>query len=175
MKEKIEVLFSAEQIENRLLEMAREIAKSAPPDLLVVAILKGSFVFAADLIRAMYHGNLAPQVEFITLASYGAGKVGGEVKIIKDIDTDVKGRHVLIIDDILESGNTLLFANQLMQKRGAKKVESAVLLKKEIGSVSKIESQYIGFQCPNYFVVGYGMDVGYKLRELPFVGYVKDG
>ena len=170
----IDTLFSAKEIENRLATMANDIAESASNDLLVVAILKGSFVFAADLIRAMYYANLAPQVEFITLSSYGAGTKGGDVKIAKDIDTDVNGRHILIIDDILESGNTLAFAKNLMIKRGAKKVETAVLLNKETDETPKIQAEYVGFECPNYFVVGYGMDVGYKLRELPFVGVVNN-
>lgn len=170
----IDTLFSAKEIENRLATMANDIAESASNDLLVVAILKGSFVFAADLIRAMYYANLAPQVEFITLSSYGAGTKGGDVKIAKDIDTDVNGRHILIIDDILESGNTLAFAKNLMIERGAKKVETAVLLNKETDETPKIQAEYVGFECPNYFVVGYGMDVGYKLRELPFVGVVNN-
>ena len=173
-RQDIKTLFSAKDIENRLAEMALEITKVAEPELLVVAILKGSFVFAADLIRAMYHAGLDPQVEFIMLSSYGVGKTSGDVKITKDIDTDVENRHVLIIDDILESGNTLAFAKNLMIKRKAKKVETAVLLNKIIDEKPKINAEYVGFECPDYFVVGYGMDVGYKLRELPFVGVVKE-
>ena len=103
----IEPLFTAEQIRQRNLELAQDIIKGPCDDLLVISVLKGSFIFAADLIRALHDVGLAPEVEFITLSSYGTGTVSQGVKIIKDIDSDVKGRNILLIDDILESGRTL--------------------------------------------------------------------
>ena len=123
---KIEVLFSASTIAMRNLELAKEIAGRDYHDLLVISILKGSFVFAADLIRAMHDAGLAPEVEFITISSYGAGTVSGEVKVLRDIDNVVEGRDVLLIDDILESGKTLKFTRELMLSRGAKSVSTAV-------------------------------------------------
>ena len=130
------------------------------------------FIFAADLIRALHDVGLAPEVEFITLSSYGTGTVSQGVKIIKDIDSDVKGRNILLIDDILESGRTLLFAKELMFERGAANVTIAVLLDKKVKRKEVFEADYVGFECPDYFVVGYGMDVAYAFRELPFVGVV---
>ncbi len=168
----IDVLFSDKEIEQKIERIANEIAASPKNDLLVVAILKGSFIFAADLVRALYRAGLAPEVEFITLSSYGTGTTGKEVKIIKDIDSDVTGRDVLLIDDILESGNTLRFARDLMYERGAKDVGLAVLLDKESKRKGELVADYVGFVCPDYFVVGYGMDVAYAFRELPYVGIV---
>lgn len=168
----IEPLFTAEQIAARNDEMAEQIAAGPVNDLLVIAILKGSFIFAADLIRSLHHTGLAPEVEFITLSSYGAGTESMGVRIVKDIDSDVSGRDVLLIDDILESGRTLLFAKELLFERGARNVTIAVLLDKSVKRKEKLEADYVGFECPDYFVVGYGMDVAYAFRELPFVGVV---
>ena len=104
---KIETLYTPEQIAQRNAEMAEQIKVGPTKDLLVISILKGSFIFAADLIRAMHATGLAPEVEFITLSSYGKGTTSQGVKIVKDIDSDVHGRDILLIDDILESGRTL--------------------------------------------------------------------
>ncbi|CZT36277.1 hypoxanthine phosphoribosyltransferase [Rhizobium sp. 9140] len=168
----IETLFSPDVIATRNTEMAAEIVKGRNDDLLVISVLKGSFIFAADLIRAMHHAGLAPEVEFITLSSYGTGTVSRGVKIIKDIDSDPRDRDVLLIDDILESGRTLRFARDLMLERGAKSVSIAVLLDKKVKREVDFEADFVGFECPDYFVVGYGMDVAYAFRELPFVGVV---
>lgn len=170
---RISTLFSAEQIAERNLAMAAQMRGRIHKDLLVIAILKGSFIFAADLIRAMHAQGIAPEVEFITLSSYGKGTESGGVKILRDIDSSVEGRDVLLIDDILESGNTLEFARDLMLERGARNVEIAVLLDKHSRRKAKVTANYTGFECPDHFVVGYGMDVGYAFRELPFVGVVE--
>ncbi|MBU2486685.1 MAG: hypoxanthine phosphoribosyltransferase [Alphaproteobacteria bacterium] len=169
----IEPLFTPEMIAARNRAMAAEIAASPKKDLLVISILKGSFIFAADLIRALHDAGLEPEVEFITLSSYGRGTTSQGVKIIKDIDSDVRGRDVLLIDDILESGRTLRFARDLMYERGANDVDIAVLLDKRSRREGSLDADYVGFECPDYFVVGYGMDVAYAFRELPFVGVVK--
>ncbi|MGF6173880.1 MAG: hypoxanthine phosphoribosyltransferase [Ensifer adhaerens] len=168
----IEPLYTAETIAARNNELADMIVTGPHKDLLVIAVLKGSFIFAADLIRAMHNTGLAPEVEFITLSSYGLGTVSQGVKIIKDIDSDVHGRDVLLIDDILESGRTLRFAKELMYERGARNVTIAVLLDKRVKRKVELEADYVGFECPDHFVVGYGMDVAYAFRELPFVGVV---
>ncbi len=169
----IEVLFAASAIARRNLELAKEIAEKAGDGLLVISVLKGSFIFAADLIRAMHDAGAEPDVEFIMISSYGAGTTSGEIKLIRDIDSDVKGRNLLLVDDILESGKTLKFARELMLSRGAASVSIAVLLDKRMRRTSDIEPDYVGFDCPDYFVVGYGMDVGHAFRELPYVGVVK--
>ncbi|MCO5161765.1 MAG: hypoxanthine phosphoribosyltransferase [Mesorhizobium sp.] len=169
----IEVLFSASAIARRNLELAKEIAAHEYHDLLVISVLKGSFIFAADLIRAMHDAGLSPEVEFIFISSYGAGKTSGEVRVLRDIDNDVAGRDVLLIDDILESGKTLSFARNLMLGRGARSCSIAVLLDKRMRRQTELDADYVGFDCPDHFVVGYGMDVAHAFRELPFVGIVK--
>lgn len=169
----IEVLFSASTIARRNLELAKAIAEREYKDLLVISILKGSFVFAADLIRAMHDTGLSPEVEFIFISSYGTGTTSGEVRVLRDIDNEVAGRDVLLVDDILESGKTLTFTRDLMLARGAKSVSIAVLLDKHTKRQTELDADFVGFECPDYFVVGYGMDVAHAFRELPFVGVVK--
>lgn len=172
---RIRVHYDAATIAARNAEMAREIASAGYRDLLVVSILKGSFVFAADLIRALHDAGLSPEVEFLSLSSYGTGTTStGEVRVVRDIETDVAGRDVLLIDDILESGRTIAFARKLMLERGARRVGVAVLLEKPGKRATKIEADHVGFVCPDLFVVGYGMDVAHAFRELPFVGVVED-
>ncbi len=170
---RISTLYSAEQIAERNADMAAQMQGKEYNDLLVIAVLKGSFIFAADLIRAMYASGIAPEVEFITLSSYGKGTEAGKVQILRDIDSNVTDRDVLLIDDILESGNTLQFAKELMEQRGARNVEIAVLLDKHSKRKAQVTPNYVGFECPDHFVVGYGMDVAYAFRELPFVGVVE--
>ncbi|MBS3647996.1 hypoxanthine phosphoribosyltransferase [Pseudaminobacter sp. 19-2017] len=169
----IEVLFSASTIARRNLELAKEIAAHDYHDLLVISVLKGSFIFAADLIRAMHDVGLSPEVEFIFISSYGAGTTSGQVRVLRDIDNEVNGRDVLLIDDILESGKTLQFTKELMMSRGARSCSIAVLLDKRMRRQTTLEADFVGFECPDYFVVGYGMDVAHAFRELPFVGVVK--
>ncbi len=169
----IEVLYSASAIARRNLELAKEVAGRDYNDLLVVSVLKGSFIFAADLIRAMHDAGISPEVEFIMISSYGAGTTSGDINVLRDIDNDVRGRDILLVDDILESGKTLNFTRELMLSRGAKSVSIAVLLDKRSRRQASLEADFVGFECPDYFVVGYGMDVSHAFRELPFVGVVK--
>lgn len=170
---RIGVLFSEAEIAARIKAVARDIAAHKPHRLLVVPILKGSFVFAADLIRAMHHAGLSPEVDFMILASYRtATKSSGQVDVLRDIEQDVKGRDVLLIDDILESGRTLAFAKDLIAARGARSVQTAVLLNKPGHLAANIRADHQGFECPDKFVVGYGMDMAHQFRELPFVGHV---
>lgn len=170
----IRVLFSPETIAERNGELAVEIAADAGSNLLVIAILKGSFVFAADLLRALYSAGLSPEVEFMSLSSYGAGtESSGQVSVLRDVDTEVAGRTVVLIDDILESGRTLAFAKDLLAARGAASVYTCVLLDKKGRRAANIEADFVGFDCPDLFVVGYGMDVAHAFRELPFVGVIE--
>ena len=175
MTQAIRVLFDTDAIAERTAAVAQAVAEDRPHELLVVAILKGSFMFAADLLRAMHHVGLAPQVEFIHLSSYGAAQQSsGTVKVLRDIDSDVDGRDVLLVDDILESGRTLAFAKSLLLGRGARRVMMiCVMLDKPGKRAVAIEADFKGFDCPDVFVVGYGMDAGHSHRELPFVGVVE--
>ncbi len=171
----IETLFSARQIRERNKELARDIAACHDKNLLIIPILKGSFVFAADLVRELHANGLSPQVDFLFLASYHDGTTSsGTVDILRDIETDVAGRDVLLLDDILESGRTLQFALDLLQKRGAASVRSCVFLDKDVPRARHIEfeADYHGFKCPDLFVIGYGMDLAQRYRELPFVGHI---
>jgi hypoxanthine phosphoribosyltransferase len=170
---RIDVLFSEPEIRARINELAGEIAARNPHRLLVVPVLKGSFIFAADLIRAMHHAGLSPEVDFMILASYREGtRSSGKVDVLRDIEAAVKDRDVLLVDDILESGRTLAFAKDLLAARGARHVMSCVLLDKPGHLAANIKSDFKGFDCPDRFVVGYGMDMAHQFRELPFVGHV---
>ena len=170
---RVRVLFDEASIARRNQEMAQAIAAADPKDLLVVAVLKGSFMFAADLIRALHRVGLAPQVEFVHLSSYRAAtSSSGKVEILRDVESAVRGRDVLLLDDILESGRTLVFAKDLLMARGARRVMSAVLLEKPGKRAVAIKADFVGFACPDVFVVGYGMDIAHSYRQLPFVGFV---
>ena len=170
---RVRILFDEETIARRNDEIAHAIAAAELRDLLVVAVLKGSFMFAADLLRGLHRVGLAPQVEFLHLSSYRAATVSsGRVAILRDVESEVRGRDVLLIDDILESGRTLAYAKDLLAARGAKSVATAVLLEKPGHLAADIEADHRGFLCPDKFVVGYGMDMAHQFRELPFVGHV---
>ncbi|ESR23902.1 Hypoxanthine-guanine phosphoribosyltransferase [Lutibaculum baratangense AMV1] len=169
------MLYSCEDIAARNAAIAREIAGLDLSNLLIVAILKGSFVFASDLLRALYEAGVSPEVDFMSLSSYGAGTTSrGQVTILRDVEMDMHGRSVILVDDILESGRTLAFAKDLMVARGARSVHSCVLLDKPGHRSADIEADFVGFECPDLFVVGYGMDVAHAFRELPFVGIVEE-
>lgn len=173
-KAEIDVLFSADQIQSRVDELANEITNSIGKEFLLIAILKGSFVFSADLIRSLHKSGAAPQIDFLTLSSYGhATKSSGHVEIKKDIDEIVKNKTILLVDDILESGRTLAFARNLLTDRGASSVDLCVFLNKPGKRNVEIESNFVGFTCPDKFVVGYGLDYANYFRELPFVGSLR--
>jgi len=171
---RVKILFDENAIARRTDALAREIAARNPKDLLVVAVLRGSFMFAADLIRALHRAGMEPQVEFVHLSSYREGMTSsGQVTILKDIDSTVAGRDVLLVDDILESGRTLAFAKDLLAARGAASVMVCVMLEKPGKRAVQINADFVGFECPDLFVVGYGMDVAHSFRQLPFIGVVE--
>jgi hypoxanthine phosphoribosyltransferase len=164
-------LYSSAEIANRLNVLASDIAGRMPRDFVLVAILKGSFVFAADLVRALVQVNTNPDVEFMILSSYGEGlKTSGNVKLLRDTEISVENRHVLLVDDILDSGRTLEFARAHVLARGAKTAKVCVLLEKAEGQGrQRCEADFVGFACPDAFVVGYGMDHAHKFRGLPHI------
>ena len=167
----IKVIFAAAQIAEKIDWLAGSIASAGMDNLLVIAVLKGSFVFAADLIRALHAAGISPEVDFISLSSYRKStKSTGKVEILRDVESDVRGRNVLLVDDILESGRTLAFAKDLMVAREAKRVLTCVLLDKRVERAADVEADFSAFECPDVFVIGYGMDIGHRYRELPFVG-----
>jgi hypoxanthine phosphoribosyltransferase len=166
-------LYSEETIARRIEELAQEIAALELDDLIIVAVLKGSFIFAADLIRALHRHGLEPEIDFMFLASYGTGThSSGEVEVLREVESKLEGRDVVIVDDILDSGRTLAFAKAFLEARGAGSVRTCVLLDKQVPRTAAIVPDFTGFRCPPVFVVGYGMDLAHRYRELPFIGQV---
>ncbi|MCW2314686.1 hypoxanthine phosphoribosyltransferase [Rhodoblastus acidophilus] len=167
----LDILFSEAEIAARVEAMGYEIAEAVSQRLLAVPIMTGAFIFAADLLRALYRAGVEPEVDFFQVGSYGNGTTSsGTVQLLRDIQADVTGRDVLLIDDILESGRTLTYARNVLIDRGARRVLIAVALEKPNKLAVEIAADYVGFQCPDRFVLGYGMDYAGKYRELPFIG-----
>lgn len=169
----IEVVFSAADIARRIDSLSSEIAAARPEPLLVLALLTGSFVFAADLIRGLERAGLHPEIDFISLSSYKSSTQSqGRIEVLRDLAVDVSGRNILIVDDILDTGRTLAFARDLVVARGAARIMTCVLLDKKARRTIGIDADFRAFDCPDEFVVGYGMDYAHRYRELPFVGRI---
>ena len=166
-----DVLFSAEQIQDRVRAMARMIA-SAPlvPDV-AMPVLVGGFVFAADLIRALAWEGVAMDVEMIWLRSYGDKRVASAISMIAGPSEQIAGRHVLVIDGVLDAGRTIAKAVSLIQAAGAASVQVAAMLDKQRGD-AVAKADYVGFPVGNDFVIGYGMDDAGRYRGLPYIGKV---
>lgn len=165
-------LYSREEIDIKTKELGQQITKDyADKNPLVIGILKGAIPFMADLIREM---DMQLEMDFMDVSSYGEALVSsGEVKIIKDLDTNVAGRDLLIVEDIIDSGQTLKYLVELFKYRQAKSVKIVTLLDKPEGRVVDIYPDYSGFNVPNEFVVGFGLDYKENYRNLPFVGVLK--
>ena len=163
------ILITREEIQNRCSELGKELTeiyKEKNP--LVVGVLKGAVPFMADIVREM---DCHLELDFMDVSSYGNATISsGEVKILKDLDTNVEGRDMLIVEDIIDSGRTLAYLVDLFKYRKAKSVKIVTLLDKPEGRVVKID---IGFDVPNEFVVGYGLDYAEQYRNLPYVGVLK--
>ena len=171
----VSIRFSAAEIAARVDAMAKELAAQLPADTLVVSVLKGSFVFAADLIRALSLTGADWSMDFLTLSSYGTGtQTTGSVKVVRDIVDDVRGRDVLLVDDILESGYTLSFAKEMMMKEhGAHRVWICTLLDKPHKRRTELKPDFTGFEAGDEFLVGYGLDWAHRFRGLPYIGVVE--
>lgn len=162
-------LFSADQIRARVSALAAELARHYGQDeFMAIALLKGSFVFAADLIRALAAHQARPVVDFIVLSSYGTGtSSSGTVALRHELSLPVAGQRVLLIDDILDTGRTLQAACRILAERGAAEVRTCVLLDKPSRRVVPVSADYAGFEVGNLFVVGYGLDYNNRYRHLP--------
>ena len=173
---KFNVLINEKDIATRVKELVKEIAKdSKGKDLFVIGILKGSFVFLSDLLRLLYIHKIHPSLDFITVESYGSGKISsGNLKMLRDITTDIENKWVLIVDDILDTGRTLAFAKDYFQKKNPASVKTCVFLDKPDKRVNNFKADYVGFEIPDKFVVGYGMDYDNLFRELPYVAVLLD-
>ncbi|MFP3713306.1 hypoxanthine phosphoribosyltransferase [Isoptericola variabilis] len=163
-----EILLTEEQIGTKLDEMAAQIdADYAGKDLLLVGVLKGAVMVMADLARRLHHPM---QMDWMAVSSYGSGtKSSGVVRILKDLDADLTGRHVLIVEDIIDSGLTLSWLVANLRSRGPASVEIAAMLRKPDAAKVEVDVRYVGYDIPNEFVVGYGLDYAEKYRNLPFV------
>jgi len=172
----IKPLYSEEAIALRVDQLASDIAARRLDDLMVVAVLKGSFIFAADLIRALHRHGLKPEIDFVYLASYDGERTSrGAVRVLRDVESDIRGRNVVIVDDIFDSGRTLAFAKASLETRGAARVLTCVLVDKQVPRAAGIVPDFVGFTCPPVFVVGYGLDYRNRYRELPFIGELAEG
>lgn len=167
-----EVLFSEQQLADKVAELGERIsADYADKNPLVVSVLKGSYVFMADLTRKI---TIPCNVDFMAVSSYGAGtKTTGEVQIIKDIGSKIDGRHLIIVEDILDSGVTLSFLMKILKARGAASIRLCTLLSKPERRKVDVPVDYLGFEIPDAFVVGYGLDYAEKYRNLPYIGILK--
>lgn len=167
-----EILVTAEQLDQRLNEMAAQIdADYQGKEILIVGVLRGAVMVMADLSRKL-HTPL--EMDWMAVSSYGSGtKSSGVVRILKDLDHDVNGRDVLIVEDIIDSGLTLAWLKTNLESRGAKSVKIATALRKPEALKVDVKVSYVGFDIPDEFVVGYGLDYAEKYRNLPFVGTLK--
>jgi hypoxanthine phosphoribosyltransferase len=163
------VVASEEQLQTRLKEIARQIESDyKDQDLLLIGVLKGAVMAMADLSR---HINRHLEMDWMAVSSYGSGtKSSGVVRILKDLDKDITGRNVLIVEDIVDTGLTLDWLRTNLESRGANSVEIMTVLRKPESAVVKVDVKYVGFDIPKDFVIGYGLDFDEKYRNLPFIG-----
>ena len=166
------VLFSEEALRQRVSELAAQIDRDyAGKEPLLISILRGSFVFMADLVRSI---TLPCTVDFMAVSSYGSGTVSsGQVKIVKDLSEPIEGKDILVVEDILDSGNTLSYLFKLLDARHPASIRLCTLLDKPERRTKPVAVQYTGFTIPDEFVVGYGLDYDEKYRNLPYIGVLK--
>jgi hypoxanthine phosphoribosyltransferase len=168
------VLISSEQIQSRVREMAEQIESDYPEGpIYMVSILKGSFIFVADLARALKRNTV--RIEFLGISSYGTQKTtSGQVKVTRDLDANIEGQNVLIVEDIIDSGVTLSYLTRLLEQRKPKSLAIATLLDKPERRIRPVDVKYIGFQIPDEFVVGYGLDYAEDYRNLSDIRTIED-
>lgn len=173
MKHYVEVMISEAEIKSRVAALGQQITehyRDSGSEMVLVGLLRGSFMFMADLCRAI---DVPHEVDFMTASSYGNGTSSTrDVKILKDLDEDIRGKDVLIVEDIIDSGNTLSKVRELFNLRGPKSVAICTLLDKPSRREVDVPVEYVGFAIPDEFVVGYGIDYAQRYRHLPYVGKV---
>ncbi|MBR3265067.1 MAG: hypoxanthine phosphoribosyltransferase [Erysipelotrichaceae bacterium] len=167
-----EVLISQDEITQRCKELGEEISRDYKYTVpIIVGLLKGSVPFMAELIKYI---TIDVELEFMAVSSYSGTESMGDVRILKDLDRSIKDRDVLVVEDIVDTGNTLLKVKDLLYSKGASSVEVVSLLDKPSRRTVEIEAKYVGFTIPNEFVIGFGLDFNQKYRNLPFVGILKE-
>ncbi|HKR00131.1 MAG TPA: hypoxanthine phosphoribosyltransferase [Pyrinomonadaceae bacterium] len=169
----LEPLFSAEQIQERIRVLGAEIARDYEgKNPLLIGVLKGACIFISDLLRAI---DLKLGIEFMAISSYGMStRTSGEVRIVKDLDVGIEGRDILVVEDIVDTGLTLSYLLSNLKSRGATSVKLVALLDKHERREREVEINYLGFQIPDAFVVGYGLDFAERYRNLPYIAVLKD-
>ena len=166
------ILFSQEEIEAKSAQLAEQLKVDyADKKPILLGLLKGSAMFMADLMKTL---DIDLQIDFMGISSYDGAVSTGDVKIVKDLDLSVRGRHVLIAEDIVDTGRTLEKVIELLRNRGAASVEMVTLLDKPESRIAPIAAKYVGFTIPKSFVVGYGLDYNEKYRNLPYIGILKE-
>jgi hypoxanthine phosphoribosyltransferase len=166
-----EILISEQQIQTRVAEMAAEIRRDFPEDVHLIAVLKGAFIFLSDLVR---HIPGKVSLDFMATSSYAKGTTtSGEVKLVKDLDLTLDGRHVIIVEDIVDSGLTLHYLHEILRARNPRTLRTACLLSKPSRRRVQVPVEYIGFTIEDRFVVGYGLDYEEQHRNLPYIGVVE--
>lgn len=166
----IKTLLTREEVEKRIKELAKEIEKDyCGKDLLVIGLLKGSIMFMSDLIKEM---DLPVMIDFMNVSSYSGTTSTGVINVLKDTDISVKDKDVLIVEDIIDTGLTLSHVKKLLEDRGAKSLKICTLLDKPSRRTVEMKGDYVGFEIPDEFVVGYGLDYDQHHRNLPYVGIV---
>jgi len=167
----VEILLSQEQIQKRVAELASEIRHDFPGDLHLVAVLKGAFIFLSDLVR---HMSGPVSLDFMALSSYAKGTTSsGEVRLLKDLDTTLDGKNVVIIEDIVDTGLTLMYLQDILRARNPKVLRSACLLSKPSRRQVDVKIEYVGFTIEDRFVVGYGLDYAEQYRNLRHIAVVE--
>ena len=168
-----EVLISREQLADKVAELGAKISEDYEGEsLFLIGILKGSVPFMADLMRAI---SLDVEMDFMSVSSYGSGtKTSGVVRILKDLDSDIAGKNVLIVEDIIDSGLTLAYLKEYLTKRNPKSVKIVTMLSKPARRKADIEADYTGFVVDDKFIVGYGLDIDQKYRNLPYISWIKE-
>ena len=167
-----ETLFSEAQLKARVAEIARQIEQDYEgKEIMLISVLRGSFIFMADLCRAI---RLPCTLDFMAVSSYGKGTTSsGQVQITKDLSEDISGRHIIVVEDILDSGNTLSYLLKILENRHPASIRLCTLLDKPERRVKPVKVHYSGFTIPDAFVVGYGLDYAEKYRNLPYIGVLK--
>jgi hypoxanthine phosphoribosyltransferase len=169
----LRTLFGEVQIAARVEMLAAEIARTIAADFVLVGLLKGAVVFVADLARALHRAGAHPEIEFIRLSSYGLAKESsGEVRVIGDLATDLAGRRVLLVDDIVDTGRSIACAAALLLQRGAGNLWTCALIDKPARREVEVAIDFVGFSVGDVFVAGYGTDYAEKYRHLPYIGIV---
>jgi hypoxanthine phosphoribosyltransferase len=168
------VLISKADIQERIRTLAAEIERDYPPgeEIHLVAVLKGGFMFMADLVRAM---SDRVTMDFMAVSSYGKGTTtSGQVRVLKDLDSNLEGRHIILVEDIVDTGLTLHYLQEMLKARAPRSMKTACLLSKPSRRKVDVQVDYVGFTIDDHFVVGYGLDYGESYRNLPYIAILEE-